>query len=117
VDLRRPSEIGRPGFNQTQSNPNRSIRTQPLGFAPSPVPLLLGPVCQPYLRSLTPRAHLSALAARPRPRARLRDLINVVDRRSNGKYSPVPLHVVKLLKNPSVFQESTRRPYVLSAGP
>jgi hypothetical protein len=37
-----------------------SSRSDPL---PSPVPLPLGPACQPYIRSLTPRAHLLALAA------------------------------------------------------
>jgi hypothetical protein len=84
-----------------------SHRSDPL---PSPAPLPLGPTYQPYLGSLTPRAHLSALAARPRPRVHLRDLIWAIDRRSDDQFSPVPLRVVVLLKRPSDFWESTSRP-------
>jgi hypothetical protein len=53
-------------------------------LSPSPVPLSLGPACQPRPGSLTPQAHLSVLAARLRPRACPRDLIVSVDLRSDG---------------------------------
>jgi hypothetical protein len=74
--------------------------------------LSLGPARQSYLRSLTPRAHLSALVAYPRARPPA-DLFSAVHFRSDGQYSLVPLRMVKLLKKPSVFQESTRCPWVL----
>jgi hypothetical protein len=65
---------------------SRSGRS-PLSHSPTPLPL--GPACQPRPSSLTPRAYLSALAARPRPRPRARDvrprdLILSVDLRSDG---------------------------------
>jgi hypothetical protein len=43
------------------------------------------------------------VSACPRPRARLRDLFSVVDLRSDGRESPIPVHVVKLLKRPPTF--------------
>jgi hypothetical protein len=60
---------------------------------PSPTPLPLGPVRQSYLRSLTPRVHLSALAVRPRTRARLHDLISAIDLRYDGWDGPIPLRM------------------------
>jgi hypothetical protein len=48
-----------------------------LESAPLTRALLLGPARQTHLMSLTPRAHLSALAARLR--THLRDLISAVD--------------------------------------
>jgi hypothetical protein len=83
----------------------RSSSSAPL---PSPAPLLMGPACQPCPRSLTPRAHLSALAVRPR--AQLRDLISVVRSWSCGPDYPIPLRVAVLRKRSSGFRESTRRP-------
>jgi hypothetical protein len=68
------------------------------------MPLPLDPAYQPYLRSMTPRAHLSVLAVCPCSRARLRDLIWAVDRRSDSQFSPVPLRVAVLLKRPSGFE-------------
>jgi hypothetical protein len=51
-----------------------------------------------------------------RARARLRDLFLVVDLRSDGRESPIPLRVVKLLKGPPAFYKSTRRPWFSRAG-
>jgi hypothetical protein len=86
------------------------MRIQPLRFTP----LTRAPATGPGLSALpqvadTPSPPASARCA-PVSLRSLRDLIWVVDRRSDGQFSPAPLHVVKLLKNPSVFQELTRRP-------
>jgi hypothetical protein len=72
-------------------------RSAPL---PSPAPLPLGPTCQPCPGSLTPRAHLSALAACPRLRARPRDLISAVCSGSCDPKCLIPFRVVILLKRP-----------------
>jgi hypothetical protein len=69
LDLGRPPEIWRSRSNQNQSNVNRPMQIQPLRPAPLTYALSLGPTCQPYLGSLTPRAHLSALTAHPRARS------------------------------------------------
>jgi hypothetical protein len=68
------------GLGLIKTDPIATVRCESNCSAPlpSPVPLSLGPACQPYLGLLTPRAHLSVLAARPHPRARLRDLISAV---------------------------------------
>jgi hypothetical protein len=66
------------------------MQIQPLRSVPLTRIVPLGPAYQPYPRSLTPRTHLSVLAARPRPRARLWDLNSIVDRGSDGWGDPVP---------------------------
>jgi hypothetical protein len=69
------------------------------------------PACEPCLGSLTPRAHLSALAARPRLRVRPQDLISTVRSGScNSEYS-IPLHMAVLRKRPS---GSENQPTVLN---
>jgi hypothetical protein len=80
-------------------------------LSPSPTPLPLGPTCRLRPGSLTPRAHLSALVARPRPRprARPRDLISAAHSGSCGPEYPIPLRAVVLRKKPSGFRELTRR--------
>jgi hypothetical protein len=80
LDLRRPSEIWRSKFNQSRPNISPPIQIWSFPLSPSLAPLPLGPTCQPRPASLTPQAHRSALAARPRPR----DLILSVDLRSDG---------------------------------
>jgi hypothetical protein len=69
LDLGRPPEIWPSRSNQNQSNVNRPMKIQPLRPAPLTYALSLGPTCQPYLGSLTPRAHLSALTAHLRARS------------------------------------------------
>jgi hypothetical protein len=51
LDLERPSEIWRSGFNQNRSNHNRPMQNQPLRPTPLTHALLLGLVCQPRLMS------------------------------------------------------------------
>jgi hypothetical protein len=106
LDLIRPNLI-----LTAQSRSNRS----PL--SPSPAPLLLGTAYQPCPGSLTPRVHLSALAARPRPRARPRDLISAVRSGSCGPECPITLRAVILLKRPLVCLQSTCCPWFSRAGP
>jgi hypothetical protein len=86
-------------------------------LSPSPTPLPLGSTCQPRPGSLTPQAHLLALAARPRQRARLRDLISAICSGLCNSNYPIPLRVAVLRKKPSVCWESTRRPWFSRAGP
>jgi hypothetical protein len=59
----RPDGLGLIRADLTSTLRSRSGRSP---LSPSPAPLPLGPACQPHPSSLTPRAHLSALAARPR---------------------------------------------------
>jgi hypothetical protein len=63
-------------------------------------------------RSLTPLARLSTPALAPSLRS-----ILAVDLRSCGRDQPIPLHAVDLLKSPSGFRESSRRPSVSRACP
>jgi hypothetical protein len=76
-------------------------RSDRSSLSPSPAPLPLGPACQPCHGSMTHRAQLSALIARPR--ARPRDLISAVRSGSCGLEYPIPLHVVVLRKKPLGF--------------
>jgi hypothetical protein len=79
-----------------------------------PNPLARGPDASATRLTLAPPVR-SPRSARPRPRSLF--LIWAIYKRSDGQYSPVPLRMVKLLKKPSVFRESTRRAWVLRAGP
>jgi hypothetical protein len=54
----------------------------------------------------------------PHIRARLHsNLISAVDLRSDGWADPIPLRAAILLKKPSIFWKTTRRPWFSRAGP
>jgi hypothetical protein len=85
LDPRRPSEIGRPGSNQTLSNTNRPIRTRPLGFAPSPA------LC-PWARLVSPPP--SSVAVTPSPPVSAR-YASVLARSTAGSKLGRPLVIVR----------------------
>ena len=104
-DPHRPSQIGRPRFNQAKPNPGRPPEIQrPRPTFPTPASLPVGPRLSACPRPALPaRSRLSVAQAAARSRARPQDLILAVRFRSDGRSSPIPLRPRVFLKRPPVF--------------
>jgi hypothetical protein len=117
LDLKRPSEIWRSGFNQRRPNLNRPIQIRPF----STLSLTRAPAAGPGLSAL-PR-----VAGAPSPLASARRVpatacsiarsnLGRLPRIVRSRVPDTPSHG-SLRKRPSVCLESTRRPWFSRAGP